>query len=220
MVEAILLQISPPVREAVQVCMAYHCDCLMYAEHVLLHSLIVSLLDLIQSPYHGIIVALVTECLLHVHQQVPHGDILALIQRAGPFGRVPMETGEDVGAHAGLIILLEEGIHIKCQSMYITSAPGSVDLKISISNLVGNNHFLSLLSLWPLHLCWWPTVSLAVEYLSVQCPSVWGGRQTPSTNCSALGLWWPSMWSCYPCMVGEPSLSHLFHPGGSSNLLW
>ena len=85
----------------------------MYAEHVLLHGLILPLLDLIQSPYHGIIVALVTECLLHVHQQVPHRDILALIQRVGPFAGVPTETGKDVGVHAGLIILLEEGIHIK-----------------------------------------------------------------------------------------------------------
>ena len=84
----------------------------MYVEHVLLHSLVLPLLDLTQSPYHGIIVALVTECLLHVHQQVPHGDILALIQHAGPFARVPTETGKNVGAHAGLIILLKKGIHI------------------------------------------------------------------------------------------------------------
>ena len=74
-------------------------------------SLVLPLLDLIQSPYHGIIVALVTECLLHVHQQVQHGDILALIQCAGPFAGVPMETGENVRAHAGLIILLNKVIH-------------------------------------------------------------------------------------------------------------
>ena len=113
MIEAILLQILPPVREALWVCTAYHSNCLVYAEHVLLHRLIVPLLDLIQSPYHGIIVGLVTECFLHVHQQVPHGDIFALIQCVGPFVGVPMETGEDVGVHTGLIILLEEGIHIK-----------------------------------------------------------------------------------------------------------
>ena len=76
-------------------------------------SLVLPLLDLIQSPYHGIIVTLVTECLLHVHQQVPHGDILAFIQHAGPFAGVPTDTGEDVGAHAGLIILLKEGVHIE-----------------------------------------------------------------------------------------------------------
>ena len=50
------------------------------------------------------------------------------------------------------------------QSVYITSTPGSVDLKISISNLAGANHFFSLLPLWPLHLCQQPAVSLAVEY--------------------------------------------------------
>ena len=53
-----------------------------------------------------------------------------------------------------------------CQSVYITSAPGSVDLKISISNLAGTNHFFSLLPLQPLHLHQWPVVSLAVEYPS------------------------------------------------------
>ena len=113
MVEAILLQISPPVGEALRVCAANHCDRIMYAEHVLLHCLILLLLDLIKGPYHGIIITLVTECLLHVHQQVPHGDIFAFIQRAGPFAGVPMETGKDVGAHACLIILLKEGTHIK-----------------------------------------------------------------------------------------------------------
>ena len=54
----------------------------------------------------------------------------------------------------------------KHQSVYITSAPGSVDLKIGISNLAGASRFLSLLPLWPLHLCWQPTVSLTVEYPS------------------------------------------------------
>ena len=57
--------------------------------------------------------------------------------------------------------------------------------------------------------------------IGVPCPSVWGGgRQTPSTHCSALGLRWPSNRSCSPCMGGEPGLSHLFHPGGSPGLLW
>ena len=121
MIEAILLQIPPPVREALRVRAAYHGNSLMYAEHVLLHHLIVPLLDLIQSPYHGIIVVLVAKCPLHVHQQVPHGDVFALVQHAGPFARVPMETGEDVGAHTSLIILLEEGVYMKHQSVYVTS---------------------------------------------------------------------------------------------------
>ena len=113
MIEVILLQIPPPVREVLWVHLVYYCNCLMYVEHVLLHHLIIPLLDLIQSPYHGIIVTLVAECLPHVHQQVPHGDIFAIIQHAGPFTGVPMKTGRDVGVHTGLIILLEEGIHIK-----------------------------------------------------------------------------------------------------------
>ena len=85
----------------------------MYVEHVLLHSLVIPLLDLIQSPYHGTIVVLITEGLLDVHQQVPHRNIFALIKHVSSFVGVPMETGEDVGAHASLIILLEEGIHIE-----------------------------------------------------------------------------------------------------------
>ena len=58
---------------------------------------------------------LVTKRLLHVHQQVLHRDILAFIQCAGPFTRVPMETGKNMRVHAHLIILLKEGIHIKPQ---------------------------------------------------------------------------------------------------------
>ena len=113
MIEAILLQILPPVRKALWVCLVYHCNCLMYVKHILLHHLIVPLLDLIQSPYHGIVVMLVAECPLHVHQQVPHRDVLALVECAGLFARVPMETGKDVGVHTSLIILLKEGIYIK-----------------------------------------------------------------------------------------------------------
>ena len=52
------------------------------------------------------------------------------------------------------------------QSVYVTSTPGSVNLKIGISNLVGASRFLSLLPLRPLCLCQQPTVSLAVEYPS------------------------------------------------------
>ena len=93
--------------------MANHRDSVMYAEHVLLHGLILLLLNLIQGPYHGIIVVLVTKRLLHVHQQVLHGDILAFVQCADPFARVPVETGKNIRVHARLIILLKEGIHIE-----------------------------------------------------------------------------------------------------------
>ena len=54
----------------------------------------------------------------------------------------------------------------KHQSVYVTSAPGSVDLKIGICSLAGTSRFLSLLPLWPLRPCRWPAVSLAVEYPS------------------------------------------------------
>ena len=52
---------------------------------------------------------------------------------------------------------------LKCQSVYVTSTPGSVNLKIGISNLAGANCFFSLLPLWPL--CWYqqPVALLAVE---------------------------------------------------------
>ena len=113
MIEAILLQILPPVCEMVWVCSAYYGDRLMYAKHVLLHCLVIPLLDLIQGPDHGIIVPLVAKCSLCVHQQVPHRDVLTFVQRAGPFTRIPTKTGEDVGAHTGLIILLQKGIHVE-----------------------------------------------------------------------------------------------------------
>ena len=113
MIEAVLLQILPPVWEAVWVCSAYYCNHLVYAKHILLHHLFIPLLDLIQSPYHSIIIALVAECPFHVHQQVLHGDVLTLIQHAGPFAWVPTETGEDVGVHTSVIILLKKGIYIE-----------------------------------------------------------------------------------------------------------
>ena len=113
MIEAILLQILLPVREVLQVRSAYKGNHQMYVKHILLHHLIIPLLDLIQSPYHGIIVMLVAKCPLHVHQQVTHGDVFALIQHVGPFARVPLETGEDVGMHTSFIILLKEGVYIE-----------------------------------------------------------------------------------------------------------
>ena len=43
----------------------------------------------------------------------PTQRCLCLHPACGPFARVPMDTGEDVGAHTSLIILLEKGIYIK-----------------------------------------------------------------------------------------------------------
>ena len=113
MVEAVLLQISPSSRKALWVHVANHCERIMYAEHVLLHQLVLLLLNLIQCPYHVIVVAFVTKHLLYVHQQVLHRDILPFIQGAGPFTGVTTEVGKDMWAHTGLIILLKEGVHIK-----------------------------------------------------------------------------------------------------------
>ena len=101
------------IRKVLWVRVANYRDCIVYAEHVHLHCLILFLLNLIQCPYHGIIVVFVTKCLLHVHKQVLHRDIFAFVQGMGPFTWVPVETGKDMRAHSGLIILLKEGIHIK-----------------------------------------------------------------------------------------------------------
>ena len=113
MVEVILLQIPLSVRKALWVHAANHCNSIVYVEHVLLHSFVLLLLDPIQCPYHGILVMLVTKCLLHVQQQVLHRDILAFIQCVGPFTWVPMETGKNIRVHTCLIILLKAGIHIE-----------------------------------------------------------------------------------------------------------
>ena len=180
MVEVILFQILPPVREALRVCVAYHHNHVMYAEHVLLHSLILPLLDLIQSPYHGIIVALVTECLLHVHQQVPHGDILPLIQCEGPFAGVPTETGEDVGAHAGLIILLKEGVHIKAPERVCHLGPWISQLKDQHIQSCGCQPFpLPTPSATPAPMLVACNLTCSGVSIRVWCPSVLGGGGKP-----------------------------------------
>ena len=79
MVEVVLLQIPSLIRKVLQVHAANHHNHVMYVEHVLLHHLVLLLLNLIQCPYHGIVVMFVTKHLLHVHQQVLHRDILAFI---------------------------------------------------------------------------------------------------------------------------------------------
>ena len=221
MIEVILLQIPPPVQEAVWVCSVYCRNHLMYAKHVLLHRLVIPLLDLIQSPYHGIIVTLVAKCPLHVNQQVPHRDVFAFVQHVGPFTRVPTETGEDVGVHTGLIILLKKGIYVKApervchlhpwisqlkdrhiQSRWCQPFPFPTPSVASVPTLVASSLTCS-------------GVSIRVWY-----SPVWGGRgQTPSSDCSALGLQWPSTQSCCPSMGDESCLGPLPHPRGSPILL-
>ena len=220
MIEVILLQIPALVREALQVRTVYHCNCLVYVKHVLLHRLVIPLLDLIQSPYHGIIIALVAKCPLHVHRQVPHRDVLTLVQHVVSFAWVPMETGEDVGVHTSLIVLLEKGIYIEAPERVCHLPPQIVQLKDWHIQSRGHQPF-------PL-----PTPSAASAPMPVVCnltcsevsvrvwhSPVWGRRgRPPSADCSALGLWWPSTQSCNPCMGGEPCLSPLSHTGGSSVL--
>ena len=208
MIETILLQIPPPVREALRVHSTYYGNHLMYAKHILLHHLIIPLLDLVQSPYHGIIVVLVAECPLHVHQQVPHGDVFALIQHAGPFAQVPTETGEDVGVHTSLIVLLEEGLYIEAPEHVCHLHPWISRLK--------DRHIQSH-GCQPFSL---PTPSAASAPMPAACslthsgvsvrvwyPLVWGRRgQTPSANCSTLGLQGPSLQLRCPHMGGEPCI--------------
>ena len=176
MIEAILLQILPSVREALWVCLACYGDHLMYAKHVLLHHLIIPLLDLIQSPYHGVIVTLVIKCLLHVHQQVPHRDILALIQHASPFAGVPVETGKDVGVHTGLIILLEEGIHIKVPERVHHLRPWVSRLEDPHIQSHGCQLFpLPTPSVAPVPMPVVCSLTCSGVSIRVQCPSVQGG---------------------------------------------
>ena len=113
MVEVVLLQIPPSIRKALWVHAVNDHNGIMYAKHVLLHSFVLLLLNLMQCPDHGIVVAFVTKHLLHVHQQVLHRDILAFVEGVGAFTGVPMETGKNMRVHAGLIILLKEGVHIE-----------------------------------------------------------------------------------------------------------
>ena len=221
MIEAILLQILPPVQEVVQVCSAYYSNCLVYVKYVFLHRLVIPLLDLIQGPYHGIIIMLVAKCPLHVHQQVPHGDVFTFVQRVGPFTRVPRETGEDVGVHTGLIILLKKGIYIKMPERVRHLHPQ-----------IGRLEDRHIQSRWcqpfpfptpPVASVPTPaTCSLTHSGVSIRvwCFPIWGGRgQTPSTDCSALGPWWPSTRVRCPNTGYGSCLGPLPHPGGSPILL-
>ena len=179
----------------------------MYAEHVLLYGLVLLLLDLIQNPYHGIVVMLVTECLLHVHQQVLHGDILAFIQCAGPFTGVPTETGKNVRAHACLIILLEEGIHIEPQECVRHLCPWIGRLK---DWHIQSRRHQQLLLLTPSTAPAFTPVACSLTHsgvpIRVRCPSIRGGRrQASSAHHCALGFRWSSTWLHSPWTGGKPA---------------
>ena len=109
----------------------------------------------------------------------------------------------------------------KCQSVYITCAPGSVNLKDRHIQSHGHQPFplptLSVASALTLasHSLTRSGVSIRVWY-----SPVWAGRgQTPSADHSALGFWWPSAWLHCPSMGGESCLGPLLDPRGSSILL-
>ena len=198
MVKAILLQIPPPIQETVWVCSAYYSGCLMYAKHLFFHHLIISLLDLIQGSDHGIIVPLVAKCSLHVHQQVPHRDVFAFIQHAGPFTWVPTKTDEDVGVHTGLIILLQKGIHIKMPEHVHHLCPRIGQLEDQHIQSHWHHHHqpfsfpappMAPVPMPVAHCLTHSGVSIRVWH-----SSVWGGRgQTPSMDHSTLSLWQPSV---------------------------
>ena len=187
MIEVILLQIPPPVREVLRVRVAYHGDHLMYAEHVLLHHLIIPLLDLIQSPYHGIIVAFVAKCLLHVHQQVPHRNVFACIQHVGPIIQVSTETGEGVGVHTSLIILLEKGVYIEAPECVCHLHPWISRLKDQ--HIQSRGH-----QLFPL-----PTPSAASVPMPVACSLTHSGV--------SIGVWHSYVWG----RRGEPPPPTVVH---------
>ena len=125
------------------------------------------------------------------------------------------------GGHTGLIILLKKGVYIKAPERVHHLCPWISRLK--------DRHIQS---------CWCqpfplPTPSVASVPMPVAhslthsgvsirvwCSPVWGGEgKIPSTNCSALGLWWPSAQSCCPSTGGKSCLSPLPHPRGSPILL-
>ena len=184
MVEAILLQIPSPIREALRVHMTNHHDHIMYVEHVLLHSRPPSAgphtrslswhhshaCYRMSSPCASADSAWRYPCLHPVCEPISrgtHGDWQrcegACLPHHTARGRRPHQTA----------------------SVYVTSTPGSVDLKIGISNLAGASHFFSLLPLRPLHLCQQPAVSLAVEYPSESGATLSGeegGKPPPSTT--------------------------------------
>ena len=161
------------------------------------------------------------KCPLHVHQQVPHRDIFPFIQHTGPFARVPpWRLAKMWGCILASSNCSRKASTLKRQSVYVTSTPGSVDLKISISSLTGASCFLSLPPLQPLHLCWQPTVSLTVEYPSESGAPLSGEEGVnPICSCSALVPWWPSVRESCPSMGYGSCLGPLPHPRGSPILL-
>ena len=143
------------------------------------------------TPYHGIVIMLVAKCPLHVHQQVLHRDVFTF----GIYIKMP-----ECACHLHPQIGQLEDQHIQsrwCQPFHFPTPPAaSVPMPVACSLTHSG-------------------VSVRVWH-----SPVWGGRgRTPSTNCSALGTWWPSMRVHCPSMAYGSHLSPLPHPRGSPILL-
>ena len=151
----------------------------------------------------------------------PAWRYLAFIQHASPFTGVPMETSKNVRAHACLVILLEEGIHIeppKCVCHFCTWIGRFKDRYIQ-----SHRHQLLLIptpSVAPAPMPAAHSLTCGGVLIGIRCPSVRGGRRRASSaHHHALGFRWSSTWSHSPCMGGEPCFSCPFHCGGPPHLL-
>ena len=95
----------------------------------------------------------------------------------GPICRGTHGGWQRCGVHTSLITLLEEGIHIEAPERVCHLCPWISQLK--------DRHIQSCrYQLFPLptpsaalHLCWWPAVSLTVEYPSESGDSPWSGEE-------------------------------------------
>ena len=105
-----------------------------------------------------------------------------------PPTQISLQTGIDVRHHALLLILSNHPYMSNLHKVYVTSAFGSVDLKISMSNHVGARCFsfcLLLLQHLPLG------ASLTVEYPSESAPPFLGedGGKFPGHSFAGWLLW-------------------------------
>ena len=133
-VEMVLLQIPASIEKALRVRMVNHHDCIVYAEHVLLHHLILFLLNLVQCPYHGIIVMFVTKVFSMCISRSCTEISLPLPRVQAHLPGYPWRLAKICGCILTSSYFLRKASTLKCQSVYVTSTPRSVNLKICISN--------------------------------------------------------------------------------------
>ena len=135
------------IRKALQVCVVNYCDCVMYVEHVLLHCLVLFLLNLIQCPYHDIVVAFITKhlflCISKSFTEISLPSSRVQAHLPGYLRRLAKISAHMLASS----YCSRKASTSKHQSGYITSAPGSVNLKTGMSSLTGANCFFSRLPL-------------------------------------------------------------------------